>query len=148
VSKVSPKPSVASQQGWDIRRGRLFFLGPAPQPASTNLVRLPGHKFRLGLFFIATESQYLHNDGVPDAAKPINLPPLSLASACCGQKLRVVSLPVSGVECLRLRELGLCERSLVSKLGDGAAILCSFSGVRMAVGRALGAQVLVEAITV
>lgn len=148
VSKESPKPSVASQQGWDIRRGRLFFLCPALQPANTNFARSPGHKSRPALFFIATESQYLHIDGVPDAVKPINPPPLSLASACCGQKLRVVSLPVSGSECLRLRELGLCERSLVSKLGDGAAILCSFSGVRMAVGRALGAQVLVEAITV
>jgi ferrous iron transport protein A len=99
-------------------------------------------------FFIATESQYLHTVNVPDAVKPLNPAPLSLASACCGQRLRVVSLPIAGAECLRLRELGLCEHSLVSKLGDGAAILCSFSGVRMAVGRALGAQVLVEAIPV
>ena len=83
---------------------------------------------------------------VSDAVKPPNPAPLSLASACCGQKLRVLSLPLSGEECLRLRELGLCERSLVSKLGDGAAILCSFGGGRMAVGRVLGAQVLVEAV--
>jgi ferrous iron transport protein A len=123
--------------GWDIRRDMLFFRRPSlarKQNGSTPR------------FFIATESQYLHSIGVPDAVKPLNPAPLSLASACCGQKLRVVSLPISGAECLRLRELGLCERSLVSKLGDGAAILCSFSGMRMAVGRALGAQVLVEAI--
>ena len=81
-----------------------------------------------------------------DDVKPPLSAPLSLASACCGQKLRVLSLPLSGAECLRLRELGLCERSLVSKLGDGAAILCAFGGGRLAVGRALGAQVLVEAL--
>ncbi len=81
-----------------------------------------------------------------DAPVPRNPSVLSLASACCGQKLRVLSLPHTGDECLRLRELGLCERSLVSKLADGAAILCSFAGGRMAVGRALGAQVLVETV--
>jgi len=123
--------------GWDIRRDMSFFR-------PSGLARKQNH--RAIRFFIATESQYLHTVVVPDVVKPLNPAPLSLASACCGQKLRVVSLPISGAECLRLRELGLCERSLVSKLGDGAAILCSFSGVRMAVGRALGAQVLVEAI--
>jgi hypothetical protein len=45
-----------------------------------------------------------------------------------------------------MRELGICERALVSKLGDGPAILCSFAGGRMAVGRALGAAVIVEAV--
>lgn len=80
---------------------------------------------------------------------PSNPPPsvpLSLASACCGQRLRIVSLPASSPECLRMRELGICERALVSKLGDGPAILCSFAGGRMAVGRALGAAVIVEAV--
>jgi hypothetical protein len=105
------------------------------------------NKTRLKLwFFIATESHYLQSVWVSDAVKPPLSAPLSLASACCGQKLRVLSLPLSGAECLRLRELGLCERALVSKLGDGAAILCSFGGGRLAVGRALGAQVLVEAL--
>ena len=101
----------------------------------------PNHRF-----FIATESHYLQGSPVPEAVKPTNPAPLSLASACCGQKLRVLSLPLSGAECLRLRDLGLCERALVSKLGDGPAILCSFGGGRMAVGRVLGAQVLVEAV--
>jgi Fe2+ transport system protein FeoA len=128
-----------------------FFLHPLPHPipqpaGAPKSERTDGQNSEQVRFFIATESQYLHIVPVPDAVKPLNPAPLSLASACCGQKLRVVSLPISGAECLRLRELGLCERSLVSKLGDGAAILCSFSGVRMAVGRALGAQVLVEAI--
>ena len=124
-----------------------FFFTPYPnqQARQSGNGRTDKTESRFG-FFIATESQYLHIVPVPDAVKPLNPAPLSLASACCGQKLRVVSLPISGAECLRLRELGLCERSLVSKLGDGAAILCSFSGVRMAVGRTLGAQVLVEAI--
>ena len=45
---------------------------------------------------------------------------------------------------MRLRELGFCERSEVSKLSDGAAILCSLYGVRLALGRELGSQVLVE----
>jgi ferrous iron transport protein A len=83
---------------------------------------------------------------VSSATPPPEARPLSLASACCGQRLRVLSLPLSGEECLRLRELGLCERSVVSKLGDGPAILCALGGGRMAVGRALGAQVLVEAL--
>jgi ferrous iron transport protein A len=97
-------------------------------------------------FFIATESQYLHAVRVAAFSDTSNCAPLSLASACCGQRLRILSLPASGSECLRMRELGICERSLVSKLGDGPAILCSFEGVRIAVGRALGAQVLVEAV--
>jgi hypothetical protein len=97
-------------------------------------------------FFIATESQYLHSVRVAALSETSNRAPLSLASACCGQRLRILSLPESGSECLRMRELGICERSLVSKLGDGPAILCSFEGVRMAVGRTLGAQVIVEAV--
>ena len=133
--------------GWDICGvGRFFFNAHASQQARQRWGGRTDKNSELIRFFIATESQYPHNVPVPDAVKPLNPAPLSLASACCGQRLRVVSLPMSGAECLRLRELGLCERSLVSKLGDGAAILCSFSGVRMAVGRALGAQVLVEAI--
>ena len=79
-------------------------------------------------------------------SNPPEAVPLSLASACCGQRLRIVSLPKSGHECLRMRELGICEHALVSKLGDGPAILCAFSGGRMAVGRALGAEVIVEAV--
>ncbi len=45
---------------------------------------------------------------------------------------------------MRLRELGFCERSEVSKLTDGPAILCSVYGVRLALGRELSARVLVE----
>lgn len=99
-----------------------------------------------GAFFIATESQYLYGLTVPHPSPSPKPVPLSLASACCGQRLRIVSLPASGPECLRMRELGICERSLVSKLGDGPAILCAFAGGRMAVGRALGAEVIVEAV--
>ena len=72
--------------------------------------------------------------------------PLNLCSARCGQRLRILCLNASSQECARLRELGFCERSEVCKLTDGSAILCRLSGSRMAVGRELGALVLVEPI--
>jgi Fe2+ transport system protein FeoA len=70
--------------------------------------------------------------------------PLTLCSAQCGQRLRILALAACSEDCLRLREMGFCESSEVRKLADGSAILCSLYGVRLAVGRALGAQVLVE----
>jgi len=144
-----PKLRTSSLIGWDIRRDSSLFFNARPlHGPNAPLSQCSGAETKplRHWFFIATESHYLQNVPVPDAVTPPHPAPLSLASACCGQKLRVLSLPVSGEECLRLRELGLCERSLVSKLGDGSAILCAFGGGRMAVGRVLGAQVLVEAV--
>jgi Fe2+ transport system protein FeoA len=70
--------------------------------------------------------------------------PLNLCSARCGQRLRILALMACTEDCMRLRELGFCERSEVSKLSDGSAILCSVYGVRLALGRELSARVLVE----
>lgn len=70
--------------------------------------------------------------------------PLTLRSAKCGQRLRILSLNACKDDCLRLRELGFCESSELSKISDGAAILCSLYGMRLAVGQELGAHVLVE----
>ena len=89
--------------------------------------------------FIATESQYQQNPFMQDA--PV---PLTLCSAKCGQRLRVLSLAACAEDCIRLRELGFCESSEVCKISDGAAILCSLYGVRLALGNELGARVLVE----
>lgn len=72
--------------------------------------------------------------------------PFTLCSAKCGQRLRIMALVACAEDCLRLRELGLCEHTEVRKLSDGAAILCSVYGVRLALGRDLGARVLVEPI--
>lgn len=74
----------------------------------------------------------------------VPLAPLNLCSARCGQRLRILALLACTEDCMRLRELGFCERSEVSKLSDGPAILCSLYGVRLALGRELGSQVLVE----
>jgi Fe2+ transport system protein FeoA len=76
---------------------------------------------------------------MPDAQAP-----LTLCSAQCGQRLRILALVACSEDCLRLREMGFCESSEVRKLADGSAILCSLYGVRLALGRELGARVLVE----
>ena len=70
--------------------------------------------------------------------------PLNLCSAQCGQRLRILSLLACSEDCLRLREMGFCEQSEVRKISDGSAILCSVYGVKLALGRELGARVLVE----
>ncbi|RFC42330.1 MAG: Fe2+ transport system protein FeoA [Verrucomicrobia bacterium] len=72
--------------------------------------------------------------------------PLTLCSAACGQRLRILALSACSEDCLRLREMGFCELSEVRKLTDGSAILCSLYGVRLALGRELGARVLVETV--
>jgi len=73
--------------------------------------------------------------------------PLTLCSARCGQVLRILGLNASAEECNRLRELGFSEHSEVCKLSDGSAILCKLAGARLALGRELGALVLVEQVS-
>jgi Fe2+ transport system protein FeoA len=89
--------------------------------------------------FIATESHYQQNPPMQDASAP-----LTLCSAKCGQRLRILSLAACAEDCVRLRELGFCESSELRKISDGAAILCSLYGMRLALGHELGARVLVE----
>jgi len=45
-----------------------------------------------------------------------------------------------------LRELGFQDRVEVRKIADGAAIICSIMGMRVAIGRDLGEHVRVEKI--
>lgn len=72
--------------------------------------------------------------------------PLTLSRARCGDRLRVVSICPNCPECVRLRELGFCESAEVRKVADGSALICSLMGMRVAIGRELGAHVRVERI--
>lgn len=71
---------------------------------------------------------------------------VSLARAKVGERLRVVTICPDCPECLRLRELGFQDRAEVRKIADGAAIICSIMGLRVAIGRDLGEHVRVERI--
>jgi Fe2+ transport system protein FeoA len=71
-------------------------------------------------------------------------PPLTLARAKCGERLRVTHICPDCKECLRLRELGFYDQAEVRKIADGAAIICSLMGLRVAIGRDLGEHVHVE----
>ncbi len=73
-------------------------------------------------------------------------PSLSLAKAKVGERLRVVTICPDCPECLRLRELGFQDRVEVRKIADGAAIICSVMGMRVAIGRDLGEHVRVDSI--
>ena len=67
-----------------------------------------------------------------------------LSKARCGERLRVVSVKGSSASCIRLKEMGFCESAEVCKVVDGSALICQLSGTRLAIGRNLGADVLVE----
>ena len=73
-------------------------------------------------------------------------PTFTLARARVGERLRVVTICPDCPECLRLRELGFQDRVEVRKIADGAAIICSVMGMRVAIGRDLGEHVRVEKI--
>ena len=72
--------------------------------------------------------------------------PLTLSSARCGERLRIVGIVPSSAASLRLQELGLHERVEIQKIVDGSALICAFRGARLAIGRNLGADVLVEGV--
>jgi Fe2+ transport system protein FeoA len=57
--------------------------------------------------------------------------------------LKIVSLK-STPATQRLRELGFCEMSEVCKVSDNGALICNLLGCRVAIGRDLGAQIVVE----
>ena len=69
---------------------------------------------------------------------------LTLARAKIGERLRVVTICPDCPECVRLRELGFQDQMEVRKVSDGAAIICSLLGMRVAIGRDLGEHVQVE----
>lgn len=72
--------------------------------------------------------------------------PLTLCSARCGQRLRVLALKPDCPQHNQLREMGFREKCELLKLSDGSCILCTLSGARLAIARALGSAILVEAI--
>lgn len=74
-------------------------------------------------------------------------PAMALTQARCGEPLRIVGLRPGSAACMRLREMGFCESAEVCKVVDGTALICVLQGVRMAIGRNLGADVLVERIS-
>ncbi len=69
---------------------------------------------------------------------------LTLARAKIGERLRVVTICPDCPECVRLREIGFQDQMEVRKVSDGAAIICSLLGMRVAIGRDLGEHVRVE----
>jgi Fe2+ transport system protein FeoA len=69
---------------------------------------------------------------------------LTLAAARCGEKLRVRHICPTCPHCTRLRELGFHDRSVVTKLADGPAVICLLWGARVALGRELCEHVEVE----
>jgi Fe2+ transport system protein FeoA len=69
---------------------------------------------------------------------------LTLARANVGERLRVVTICPDCPECVRLRELGFQDQMELRKVSDGAAIICSLLGMRVAIGRDLGEHVRVE----
>jgi len=69
---------------------------------------------------------------------------LTLARAKVGERLRVVSICHECPDSGRLRELGFYDTAEVRKISDGAAMICSVFGMRVAIGRDLGEHVRVE----
>ena len=74
------------------------------------------------------------------------LPRLTLATAKCGERLLVRHICPDCPHCVRLRELGFHNKTLVQKLADGAAVICLVMGTRVALGRELCDHVEVEPI--
>lgn len=69
---------------------------------------------------------------------------LTLATAKCGEQLRVLHICPDCPHCLRLREMGFHDRMVVKKVADGTAIICVIMGTRMALGRELCEHIEVE----
>ena len=69
---------------------------------------------------------------------------LTLATANCGDRLRVRHICPDCPQCLRLREMGFQDRTVVKKVADGTAIICVMMGTRIALGRELCEHIEVE----
>ena len=68
----------------------------------------------------------------------------TLASARCGERLRITALRQNSTASFRLRELGFCESAEICKMSDHGTCLCMLMGMRVAIGRDLASEVLVE----
>lgn len=72
------------------------------------------------------------------------VPRMTLATAKCGEKLRVRHICPDCPHCVRLREMGFRDHVVIRKIADGAAIICMLMGTRLALGRELCDHVEVE----
>jgi len=71
----------------------------------------------------------------------------TLSKAHCGVRLRIISVRPDSPAALRLKELGFYESAEVRKVRDGSALICQLHGIRLAIGRDLGADIMVERMT-
>lgn len=51
---------------------------------------------------------------------------------------------VQGVECARLRDMGFCENSHITKTHEGRNIVCSTCGISLALNRELAKDIIVD----
>ena len=121
-----------------IAQGVAHMLrGGTHSPTSPHLIALPEFQLRRNL-----NSCYVPRLDPMPAPYPQGI--LTLARAKIGERLRVVTICPDCPECVRLREIGFQDQMEVRKVSDGAAIICSLLGMRVAIGRDLGEHVRVE----
>lgn len=68
----------------------------------------------------------------------------TLTEATKGVTLRINSLVDQG--CKQLRDMGVCERSMITKLSNGRNIICVICGTKLVLDRKLADQVLVSSV--
>lgn len=71
-------------------------------------------------------------------------PELTLQKAPCGTAVRVVRLDAGHADYQRLCEMGFCENACIKKIADGAALICSVCGVRVAISAKLAERIFVQ----
>ena len=71
-------------------------------------------------------------------------PELTLQSAPCGESVRVVRLDANHGDYQRLCEMGFCENVCIKKIAQGAALICSVCGVRVAISSKLAERIFVQ----
>ena len=72
---------------------------------------------------------------------PAHLPLCQLPAGALG---RVCSLTGDADFCQRVREMGFCESSFVTKISGNGTILCQVSGTRIALSHSAAKNILVE----
>jgi len=77
----------------------------------------------------------------------IEIEPLNLSRARCGERLRIVSIDADSPAGQRLRELGFQEMAEVRKVAENGALICNLLGARIALSRELGSLIMVERIS-
>jgi Fe2+ transport system protein FeoA len=86
------------------------------------------------------------NIRIPFRSKKANAEPCTLCEARCNERLRVLCVKEDCPVRSRLHELGFCASVEFKKVADGSALICHLFGTRVAIGRELGAHVVVETV--